>query len=235
VLELVRVAKAYPAGGGDVLTVLDDVSLSVAPGQLVALYGPSGSGKSTLLNVIATVVAPDSGSISVEGRDLAKLDEREIADYRKSYLGYVDQSLDLIPGISAVENATLKLLGVCSPREARRRVEPLLQRLGLAERLGHRPDQLSAGERQRVLLARALATDPRLVLADEPTGNLDRDRSHDVLTLLTDLCRERRVGLLLVTHDPAAASFTDSVHELRGGRLVPYSAERDGAFAIGDR
>jgi putative ABC transport system ATP-binding protein len=233
VLELRRVAKSYPAGGGETVTVLEEVSLAVAAGQLAALYGPSGSGKSTLLNIIATVVAPDAGSVHVEGRDLAALTDSEISDYRKQYLGYVNQSLDLIPGVSAIENAALKLIGVCPPREARQRVEPLLERLGLAGRLKHRPDQLSAGERQRVLLARALATDPKLILADEPTGNLDRERSHEVLTLLTDLCHEHNVALLLVTHDPAAAAFADSVHELRSGRVVPYLPDRD-AMALSE-
>ncbi len=223
-LELRGVAKAYPAGGGETLSVLDDVSLSVGAGQLVALYGPSGSGKSTLLNIIATIVDPDAGSIRVDGRDLVGFTDREITWYRKEYLGYIDQSLDLIPGVSAVENAALKLIGICSPREARRRVEPLLDLLGLADRLKHRPDQLSAGERQRVLLARALATDPRLILADEPTGSLDRRRSHAVLSLLTDLCQERGVGLLLVTHDPDAAAFASAVHELRNGTIVPCEA-----------
>lgn len=228
-LELRSLAKRYATGGGEVLPVLTDVSMSVQAGEMVALYGPSGSGKSTLLNIIATIMPPDSGSVLVDGRDVTTLSGHESSVYRKQYLGYVNQSLDLIPGVSAIENATLKLIGVCSPREAHRRVRPLMERLGLGQRLHHHPDQLSAGERQRVLLARALATDPQLVLADEPTGNLDRGRSHDVLDLLSKLCQERDVAMLLVTHDPAAVAFATAAHELRNGELVAFEMDTTGS------
>ena len=145
-LELRQLAKTYASGGGELLTVLDGISMSVQPGELVALYGPSGSGKSTLLNIIAAIMPPDSGAVLVDGRDTATFDDQEASHYRKRQLGYINQSLDLIPGISAIENATLKLIGVCSAREARRRVTPIMERLGLADRLKNHPDQLSAGE-----------------------------------------------------------------------------------------
>jgi putative ABC transport system ATP-binding protein len=142
-------------------------------------------------------------------------------------LGYVSQSPDLLPGVPAIDNAALKLFGMkMGVREAHRRVMPLMERLGLADRLKHRPDQLSGGERQRVLIARALSTGPSLVLADEPTGSLDTQRSREVLTLLTETCGERDAAMLLVTHDPQAAAFADRVHALVDGRVREYEPDR---------
>jgi putative ABC transport system ATP-binding protein len=219
-LSLRELVKHYPSPDGTVVRAIDGVSLDVAPGDLVALYGPSGSGKSTLLMLIAALLEPDRGAVLVDGRDVSRLSRRDAARYRRREMGFVRQSLDLLPGVSALDNATLKLLdGQVGWREAQRRVTPLLERLGIAERARHRAEQLSMGERQRVLIARALSTDPRLVLADEPTGSLDTARSHEVLKLLTELCRERRVAMLLVTHDPQAASFASRVLTLRDGRL----------------
>jgi putative ABC transport system ATP-binding protein len=221
VLELHELVKRYPMGDAEAVSAVDGVSLSVAAGELVALYGPSGSGKSTLLMLAAAVMRPDSGSVYVDGREVSALPPREAAGYRMRELGFVRQSLDLIPGASALDNAALKLLGrPAGVREARRRVEPLLVRLGLGERLRHRAEQLSMGERQRVMIARALSMEPRLVLADEPTGSLDSERSRDVLELLAEICRERGIAALLVTHDPEAAAFADRVHTLRDGRLA---------------
>ena len=223
-LELRELVKHYAVGESDTVSAVDGVSLSVASGELVALYGPSGSGKSTLLMLAAAVIRPDSGAVFVGGREISALPSREAAGYRMRELGYVRQSLDLIPGASALDNAALKLLGRPSPvREARRRVEPLLVRLGLGERLEHRAEQLSMGERQRVMIARALSTEPRLVLADEPTGSLDTERGSEVLALLGELCHERGIAVLLVTHDPEAAAYADRVHTLRDGRLSETS------------
>jgi putative ABC transport system ATP-binding protein len=220
VLEIRELVKHYRAGGGEVVRALDGVSLSIERGELVALYGPSGSGKTTLLKIVAAMLEPDAGAVSVNGRDIARLSARDAARYRRLDLGYVSQSLDLMPGVPAIDNAALKLfdmrLGV---REAHRRIAPLMERLGLGERLRHRPDQLSSGERQRVLIARALATGPPLVLADEPTGSLDRQRSREVLTLLTEICDEQGVAMLLVTHDPQAAQYASRVHTLSDGQL----------------
>lgn len=219
-LELRELVKHYAVGDSDTVSAVDGVSLRVACGELVALYGPSGSGKSTLLMLAAAVMRPDSGAVFVDGREISALAPREAAAYRMSELGYVRQSLDLIPGATALDNAALKLLGrPARVREARRRVEPLLVRLGLGERLEHRAEQLSMGERQRVMIARALSTEPRLVLADEPTGSLDTERGREVLALLGELCHERGIAVLLVTHDPEAAAYADRVHTLRDGRL----------------
>ena len=227
-LELRELVKRYPSGGGEVVHALEGVSLSIDVGELVALYGPSGSGKTTLLTIVAALAPPDSGAVLVNGRDVSALSARAAARYRRLELGYVSQSLDLLPGVPAIDNAALKLFDLrVGVREARRRVAPLMERLGLGQRLDHRADQLSAGERQRVLVARALATQPRLVLADEPTGSLDTQRSREVLALLTDVCREQDVAMLLVTHDPQAAAFANRVHALRDGRLVAHEPDLD--------
>ncbi len=157
----------------------------------------------------------------LDGVDVSALAPDAAARYRRLDLGYVGQSLELIPGVPAIDNAALKLFDTrIGVREAHRRVVPLLDRLGLGQRLRHRGDQLSAGERQRVLIARALATDPKLIVADEPTGALDSERSRDVLGLLRQLCAERGAAMLLATHDPQAAAFATRAHALRDGRLV---------------
>jgi putative ABC transport system ATP-binding protein len=224
-LQLEEVVKHYRVGGGEVVHAVDGVSLSVGAGELVALYGPSGSGKTTLLMLIAGLLTPDSGSVRVNGREVSELSARERAHYRRSELGFIRQSLDLIPGVRADDNAALKLLASTGRRDAQRRVAPLLERLGLNGRAQQRAEQLSMGERQRVMIARALSTCPSLVLADEPTGSLDTERGREVLCLLTEVCHERRVGVLLVTHDPRAAAFADHVHALRDGRLVKYEPD----------
>ncbi|HEV7936901.1 MAG TPA: ABC transporter ATP-binding protein [Solirubrobacteraceae bacterium] len=224
-LQLDEVVKHYRVGDGEIIRAVDGVSLSVAAGELVALYGPSGSGKTTLLMLIAGLLTPDSGSVRVNGREVSRLSARERAHYRRSELGFIRQSLDLIPGVRADDNAALKLLASTGRRDAQRRVAPLLERLGLNGRAVQRAEQLSMGERQRVMIARALSTSPSLVLADEPTGSLDTDRGREVLTLLAEICHERNVGVLLVTHDPRAAAFADQVHALRDGRIAHYQPD----------
>ena len=220
-LELRNLVKRYPVGDAEPVNAVEDVSLTIAAGELVALYGPSGSGKTTLLMMAAAVLRPDSGAVFLDGVEISALPPREAARYRMQDLGFVRQALDLIPGASALDNAALKLLGrPSSVRDARRGVEPLMVRLGLGERLSHRAEQLSMGERQRVMIARALSTGPKLVLADEPTGSLDTERGREVLALLSELCRQRGIAVLLVTHDPEAAAFADRVHTLRDGRLT---------------
>jgi putative ABC transport system ATP-binding protein len=226
VLELRDVVRHYPVGDGEPVRAVDGVSLLVSPGELVALYGPSGSGKTTLLMLIAALLRPDSGAVFMDARNVSELSEREAARYRLAELGFVRQSLNLLASASALDNASLKLMGTnLNVGEAHRRVMPILERLGLGERAAHRAEQLSMGERQRVMIARALSTDPKLVLADEPTGSLDSGRSREVLELLTEICRERQAAVLLVTHDPRAATYADRVHALRDGRLVEYQPD----------
>jgi putative ABC transport system ATP-binding protein len=226
-LQLEDVVKHYRVGDDEIVKAVDGIRLSVGEGELVALYGPSGSGKTTLLMLIAGLLVPDRGSVIVNGREVSSLSERERAHYRRSELGFIRQSLDLIPGVRADDNAALKLFATSGRREAQRNVAPLLERLGLNGRARQRAEQLSMGERQRVMIARALSTQPRLVLADEPTGSLDTDRGREVLSLLAEVCHERQVGVLLVTHDPRAAAFADQVHALRDGQLVEYEPDRD--------
>lgn len=219
-LAFCDVTKRYVTND-EVVCAVDGVSLEIADGELVALFGPSGSGKSTLLMIAAAVLAPDHGGVLVDGRDVAALSERHAAAYRMHELGFIRQSVELLDGASALDNAALKLFGTrISVREARRRVAPLLEQLGLSERLAHRPDQLSMGERQRVMIARALSTDPRVVLADEPTGSLDSHRTQEVLELLRSLTKERNIATLLVTHDAEAIDYADRVLTLQDGALI---------------
>jgi putative ABC transport system ATP-binding protein len=218
-LELDAVFKHY-ASGPEIVRAADGVSLTIPPGEIVALYGPSGSGKTTLLLLAAGLLSPDAGDVRFGERSVARLSREAGAHYRRS-LGFVFQAFHLMPAVSAIDNATLKLLadGV-SPSRARKQAATWLARLGLADRAHHPPERLSMGERQRVAIARALANDPQLILADEPTGNLDSVRSRQTLGMLARLCRERSVGMLLVTHDREAAHFADRVFDLRDGRLA---------------
>jgi putative ABC transport system ATP-binding protein len=230
VLELRDVVKRFIVGGAEPVQAVRGVSLSVAAGELVALYGPSGSGKSTLLLMAAAVTRPDSGEVLLDDEQVSSFSAADAARYRMDTVGFVRQSLDLIPGASALDNAAIKLLGKgAGVRQAQRQVAPLLERLGLGERLTHRAENLSMGERQRVMIARALSGNPRLVLADEPTGSLDTDRGREVLELLSQLCRERHIAVLLVTHDPQATSIADRVRTLRDGLLCSEPAQDGGA------
>lgn len=219
-LELRHLVKHY-AVGGETVPAVDDVSLTVAPGEMVALYGPSGSGKTTLLLIAAGLLHPDSGSVLFDGREISKLSARDAARYRREDVGFVFQSFHLLAGASAVNNAALKLLsrGI-SLREAKQTVVPWLERVGLERRMGNHAAQLSMGERQRVAIARALAGNPKLLLADEPTGNLDSRRTREILGLLHEACQEQNIPGLLVTHDLHAQSFVDRVFTLRDGHLV---------------
>jgi putative ABC transport system ATP-binding protein len=223
-LELRQLVKHYPSVGGETVRAVDGVSLKVEAGEMVVLYGPSGSGKTTLLLMVATLLAPTAGTVLIGGRDISSLSEREASHFRLSELGFIRQNFDLLPGVSAIDNTVLKLLKAMRWREAQREVEPLLERLGLGERLQHRSETLSMGERQRVMIARALSTKPSMLLADEPTGSLDTQRGREVLELLRGLCRERGVAVVLVSHDPMAADYADRVYGLRDGKLSEHHA-----------
>lgn len=218
-LALSDVVKHYPSGGETVRAV-DGVTLEIVPGEMVALYGPSGSGKTTLLLLAAGLMAPDNGTVRFDGRDLGAMSSRESASYRLIDVGFVFQAFHLMPGASALDNALIKLpVAGYTVREAREKTIPWLERVGLGDRLDHRPEQLSMGERQRVSIARALVGEPRLLLADEPTGNLDSARTREILGLLREVCHERNIPALLVTHDAEAASFVDRTLTLRDGCL----------------
>ena len=218
-LELRELVKHYTSDS-EVVRAVDGVSLTIAPGELVALYGPSGSGKTTLLLLTAGLLAPDRGSVWFGQREVSSLSAAEGARFRRREVGFVFQSFHLMAGATALDNAALKLLGDgWTLRDARRVTRPWLERVGLGERAEHTPDKLSMGERQRVAFARALAGEPRLLLADEPTGSLDSKRGREILGLLRDISHERDIPALLVTHDPQARAFVDRVHTLRDGHL----------------
>ena len=214
--------------GGRMLTVLDGVSLDVAPGETVAVAGPSGSGKSTLLGLVAGLDAPTAGTIVVAGVEVTRLGESALARFRRETLGYVFQSYHLIPTLTAAENVAVPL-DLAGASSAAARVTELLAGVGLAERGHHYPAQLSGGEQQRVALARAMALDPPLLLADEPTGNLDSATGAAIVDRLFALNRERGTTLLLVTHDAALAERADRVVSLRDGRIA---GERRRAVAL---
>lgn len=218
-LELEGVVKHY-VGSGEEVRAIDGVSLRVEPGEMVALTGPSGSGKSTLLLLIGGLIAPDAGAVRFDGRDLSRLDQDGHAAYLQRDVGFIYQSFPLLPRVKVVENAAVKLmLGGTGMRKAQALVTPWLERVGLGDRLAHTPEQLSGGERQRVAIARALAGEPRLILADEPTGNLDSTRSREIVSLLQAVAHERNALVLLVTHDIEAAEMADRTCVLRDGRL----------------
>jgi putative ABC transport system ATP-binding protein len=214
-------ARKYYASPGELIHAVDDISMSIAPRELVAIFGPSGSGKTTLLLLAAGLLRADSGSVRFEGRDLATLAKREALAYRRTKLGFVFQGFNLIAGLTAEENVALALLlRRVAHREARERARKALEEVGLADRSGHTPDRLSGGEQQRVAIARALVGGPRLILADEPTGNLDSETGDSVLELLSALPREHDAAAVLVTHDAGVARYADRVLRMRDGRLT---------------
>ncbi len=218
-LHLEAVVKHY-RGTGESVRAVDGVSLNVGAGEMVAVQGPSGSGKTTMLLLIAALLKPDEGTIRFAGREISRLTEDEVSDYLMRDVGFIYQSYRLMPKVSTVENAALKLLlGGMGMREAKQQALPWLERLGLGDRLEYTPEQLSGGERQRVAIARALVGQPRLILADEPTGNLDSTRSVETVALLASLAHEQNAAVVLVTHDAEGARLADRCFTLRDGRL----------------
>jgi len=219
-LRLEHLSKNFREGP-HTRTVLRNVSATFDRGEFVAIVGESGSGKSTLLNLISGIDQADTGAICVDGQDLAALDERRRTLFRRRHIGFVFQFFNLLPTFTVWENLLLPLeLNSINGTEATRRAQSLLDAVGLGNRGDTSPDRLSGGEQQRVAIARALIHDPRLVLADEPTGNLDEETGHQVLALLDRLTRHASKNLILVTHSPEAASYADRVLYLKDGRLV---------------
>lgn len=207
--------------GGETLSVLKDLEMAVERGEMVALVGPSGSGKSTLLQLIGLLDTPTSGSIRLDGREAGRLNERERTQLRREFIGFIYQFHYLQPEFSALENVVLpQMIAGRNKGEARERAEKLLSALGLSHRMTHRPARLSGGEQQRVAIARALANKPKLLLADEPTGNLDPNTSADVFTILVELVRRSGIGALIATHNMDLAQRMDRILEIKNGQAV---------------
>ncbi|HTD08628.1 MAG TPA: ABC transporter ATP-binding protein [Solirubrobacteraceae bacterium] len=227
-LELDSVVKHY-RGSSEAVRAVDGVSLTVSPGEMLALLGPSGSGKTTLLLLIAALLQPERGTIRFDGRDLSSLSENQVSEFLLKEVGFIYQNYHLMPRVSALENASIKLvLGGVTLRKAQARAIPWLERVGLGDRLHNTPDELSGGERQRVAIARALAGEPKLILADEPTGNLDSAKSVEIVALLASIARERAATVVLVTHDTESATVAHRSCTLRDGKL-------DDRSSVGDR
>jgi putative ABC transport system ATP-binding protein len=226
-LEVQNVTKVFRQGERAV-TALNGVSLSVSPGQFLAIMGASGSGKSTLLHVMAALTLPDAGTVLVNGRDLRRMNDRELTIFRRRHIGLVFQAFNLIPTLTAAENLVLPLL---LDGHSRSQAEPkgrqLLERLGLAHRAGHRPDVLSGGEQQRVAIGRALIAEPAVILADEPTGNLDSVSSRGICELLRDLSQKQGKTIVMVTHEPAVAAYAQDVAVMKDGCIIQQFATAD--------
>ncbi len=234
-IQLKNAQKVYPLGEVDV-PALRGIDLTIKPGEFVAIMGPSGSGKSTLMHLLGCLDLPSDGLVQLDGQDVTKLDEDTLAQIRGKKIGFVFQTFNLIPTLTALENVELPLFFQGVPRQERRaRAVELLQRVGLGERVHHKPAQLSGGERQRVAIARALANNPEIILADEPTGNLDSESGQAILDLLAQLHREGRT-IILVTHNPEAAAYAQRILRIRDGRLVeevtPERVVAGGAYAL---
>jgi putative ABC transport system ATP-binding protein len=220
IIVLSGVGKSFWRGK-ERLDVLKDLDLTMKEGSFEALMGPSGSGKSTLLNLIAGLDVPTSGSLKVAGSELSQMSEGDRAGFRAANIGFVFQTYNLMPVLTAVENVELPLLLTkLSAAERRKRAEIALRVVGLEGRMGHYPRQLSGGQEQRVTIARAIVTDPKIIVADEPTGDLDRDSANDILNLLGKLNTEHNKTIVMVTHDPAAAERASICHRLDKGALA---------------
>jgi putative ABC transport system ATP-binding protein len=226
-IQLRQVSRTVPSGGR-ALTILHPIDLTVSAGQRLAIVGPSGSGKSTLLGLMAGLDAPSTGTITIDGVDITRLTEDGLARLRGAKIGFVFQFFHLMPSLTAFENVLVPM-ELAGKRHAADRARALLAEVGLSDRGHHYPTQLSGGEQQRVALARALANEPPILMADEPTGNLDSVNGRHVMDLLWDVNRTRGTTLVLVTHDRELAAGADQQIMLRDGRIVPHTAQERAA------
>jgi len=220
IVEVINVNKSYKRGAQKI-PVLQDIDLSVPEGDFIALMGPSGSGKTTLLNLIAGIDKSDSGEVRVSGTDIAKMSESNLANWRSRHVGFIFQFYNLLPVLTAFENVELPLLLTkLNKQERKKHVEAALDIVGLGDRMRHYPNQLSGGQAQRVAIARAVIADPTLIVADEPTGDLDKDSAEEILTLLERLNKEFKKTIIMVTHDPRAAESANVIRRLDKGVLL---------------
>jgi putative ABC transport system ATP-binding protein len=217
-IELYRVSKVVPSGA-EMLTILHPLDLAIPDGQFIAVVGPSGSGKSTLLGLIAGLDEPTSGEIRIDGQVITTMNEDQLAELRGAKVGFVFQSFHLIPSLTALENILVPM-EIAGARDAKERAQQLMEDVDLVARAHHYPSQLSGGEQQRVAIARAFANDPSIMLADEPTGNLDSHNGRHVFELMVEMNRKRKATLVLVTHDHELAALADRRISLRDGRVV---------------
>lgn len=219
-IELKNVKKTYMLGKVPV-PALRGISMKVYEGEFVAIMGPSGSGKSTLMNMIGALDVPTSGKVYFEGKDISKLSESKLAQLRGKKVGFVFQQFNLLPTLTALENVALPMIFQGAPRNERiSRAKELLTSLGLGKRLEHRPAELSGGEQQRVAIARAFANNPDVILADEPTGNLDSNTGKEIMSFLKDFHLKKKKTIIVVTHDPNIAGYAETIVNIRDGKLV---------------
>ncbi len=220
IIELQDVWKIYRMGNVEV-PALRGLSVKISPGEFVAIMGPSGSGKSTAMNMVGCLDLPTRGSVILDGRDISKLHESDLAQIRGRRIGFVFQTFNLMPGLTAIENVTLPMIFQSIPGyEREKKARKLLEQVGLGHRLNHRPNKLSGGEQQRVAMARALSNNPEVILADEPTGNLDSKTGIDVMKMLSELHEKESKTIVMVTHDSNIAGYAERIIHLKDGRAI---------------
>ena len=220
VIELKDIEKEYDLGPVK-LKVLDGIDLSIKKSEMVSIMGPSGSGKSTMLHMLGCLDRPTKGKVIIDGVDVSKLNDDELAKIRREKIGFIFQFFYLIPSLTALRNVELPMTFVNgSAKDNEKKAKELLKMVGLEERMNHKPSQLSGGESQRVAIARALANDPQIILADEPTGNLDSKSGKEIMDILKNLNKQRKVTLIIVTHDPSIARITEKVINLKDGKII---------------
>ncbi len=226
-IELSRVKKSYQIGG-ETIDVLREINMKIEPGEYLSIMGPSGSGKSTIMNIIGCLDRPTSGIYRLDGEDISAYGERELAGVRNSLIGFVFQQFQLLPRLNAIKNVELPMIYSGIPRKERReRAERALEKVGLKDRMRHLPNELSGGQKQRVAIARAIVNEPKLILADEPTGALDTKTSRDIMEQFTEL-NEEGTTVVLVTHEPEIADYTSRIIMVRDGVIVSPETERRG-------